>query len=121
VEDLGLWDVLTPPRALSPRPLEQRLLMSCHTFTHYKWRRKARISLKSPSVVRVELYQSLTMTWQWSSLLAMSFRRQEMYTYNMGLTLILQHQDDCEVGQSQCEGLTAHLWLNEISSAVCVR
>ena len=36
VEDLGLWDVITPPRVFSPRVLEQGLLMPSHTFTHYK-------------------------------------------------------------------------------------
>ena len=36
VEDLGLWDVITPPRVSRPRVLEQGLLMPSHTFTHYK-------------------------------------------------------------------------------------
>ena len=90
VADLGLWDVLTPPRALSPRPLEQRLLMSCHTFTHYKWRRKTRISLKSPSVVRKELYQALITTWQCRCQLAVSSRRQEVHTHSIGLRRIRQ-------------------------------
>lgn len=53
-----------------------------------------------------------------SSLLAVSSRRQEVCTHNMGLTFVSHDHDDSEVRGSLCEGPTAHLRHSEMSSAV---
>lgn len=59
---------------------------------------KSKDFVKVTSMVREELNQSLTMTWQCNTKSAVSSRRQELCTYNMGLTLTLYHQDDCGRG-----------------------
>lgn len=85
-----------------PRALEQGLQIPSQMFSYHKWkrRRKARISLKSLSVVSVELPQVLTLTWPWQQSAGCS--RSQVHTHGMENRLISQNHWECDDNACSC-------------------